>query len=147
MEARVYGDGKIVPDTTFAKINKELNINEYKYSIVIKINDDKALLGDIFFITNFDENSKIIGHGTGGSLLNNGDLYGINNSIYLKFIPQEYIPNKKFAFYLTVEYEKNRKIEYYCEMIKKVEGKKFIIYFKSYPPKKILNAKNKYIKE
>lgn len=149
MEARIYGGGKIVPDNTFTKMNKELKlkVKEYKYTIFFKSKLDKTFSGELYFRTSFDENFKIIGGGFGGNFLNNNPMNGIENISYLKFIPEKWIPNKKSAFYLIVEYEKQRQIRYYFEITEKVENGIYTIYFKSNPPEKILNANNKYIKE
>ncbi|WP_223601163.1 hypothetical protein [Chryseobacterium sp. GVT01B] len=148
MNARLYGSGKIVPDTALAENYKKmgLNIKSYKYSIILKINDDEAL-GDVSFTTSFNSDFKITGGGSSGSIIGNHPIYGVKNSIYLKFIPEKWVPNKKSAFYLIVEYEKNKRIQYYFEMTEKLENKKYTIYFKSYPPKKILNVENQYIKD
>lgn len=150
MNAKLYGDNKIIPDTTFSKMNKELDLfsKDFKYEIFLKQNkNDNKSLGNIYFITSFDKNLKIIGGSSGGSLLNNNPFYGINNSIYLKFISEKWVPNKKSAFYLIVEYPKNKRIQYYFEIKEKIQNNKYTIYFKSYPPKKILDGKNEYIKD
>lgn len=148
LEAKLYGTEKIVLDSSFIKHYKQLHIDSrvYKYLIFLKIDDQNAL-GNIYVRTIFDKNFKITGGGTGGSIIGNHPLYGIKNSIYLKFITEKWIPNKKSAFYLIVEYEKGRQIRYYFEITEKVENKKYTIYFKSYLPKRILNAKNQYIKD
>lgn len=145
MHARLYGSGKIVSDNDYVNHYKKLGFSSkvYKYSAILKINDDEAL-GDIYFRTTFDKNFKIIGGGSGGSIIGNNPLYGIKNSIYLKFIPEKWIPNKRSAFYLIVEYEKNKRIQYYFEITEKLENKKYSVYFKSFPPKMILNSKNQH---
>ncbi|MFR0657406.1 hypothetical protein SB719_22965, partial [Pantoea sp. SIMBA_079] len=74
-------------------------------------------------------------------------IFNINNKIYLDLVSKRLVPNKFSAYNVVVEYEKKRRIQYYVEITEKLENKKYTIYFKSYPPKKILNAKNEYIKD
>ena len=62
MHAQLYGDGKIVPNNTFSKMDKGLGLysKDYKYSLYLKLkkNDNKAL-GDVFFIRSFNKDLKI----------------------------------------------------------------------------------------
>ncbi|WP_223601164.1 hypothetical protein [Chryseobacterium sp. GVT01B] len=149
MGSRIYGSKKMIIDTTFAKSNKKLglNVKDYKYLFFLKNKKDSSIAREFFLTRSFDQNFKIVG---GGGLVGdffNIPIFHIQNRIYTHFISEKWIPNKKVVYYIIVEYEKERQIQYYVEIIEKLENKKYTIYFKSYPPKKILNAKNQYIKD
>ncbi|WP_277115252.1 hypothetical protein [Chryseobacterium sp.] len=141
MGARVYGTKKIILDKTFDETNKKNNIKDYTYTFFLENKNNKDISKSFHVTTSF-MNDKIIGGGSGSDLDNFTKYFGVEHNIYLS-----QIPNKKSAYYLVIEYEKRRQIQYYLEITEKLENKKYTIYFKSYPPKKILNAKNQYIKD
>jgi len=145
MKSKLYGSKKIAIVTTFSKYNKKsgLNLKSYKYSYFLK-ND--TFSREFYITTTFNKEFKIVGGGGSGRDFFNTPIFGINNKIYIYNIPEKSISSLKSSHYVIVEYEKGRQIRYYFEINEKVENKKYTIYFKSYPPKRILNAKNQYIK-
>lgn len=150
MDARLYGSNKMIADTSFTKINKDLGLElkEYKYSFFLKNNNEKSFSRKFYTTVSFDKNFNINSSGgAGDSFINELPIFGIKNIIYKKFIPEKWVPKKKSAYNVIIEYEKKRQIRYYIEIREKLEKGKYTIYFKSYPPKKILNAKNAYIKD
>lgn len=149
MNSAIYGSNKFVVDTTFEINYKKYgyNIKDYKYLFYLKNKNNKTFLREFFLTKSFDNsNGNKKSEGSGHDFYNQIPIFGIKNIIYLKFISDKWVPNKKAAYYVTVEYEKKRRIQYYVEITEKLENNKYTIYFKSYPPKKILNAKNQYIK-
>jgi len=102
---------------------------------------------NFFLTTSFNKDFKIVGGGGSGGNFFNIPLFNIKNKIYLDFVSEKLTPNKKVGYYVIVEYEKKRRIQYYVEITEKLQNNKYTIYFKSYPPKMILNAKNEYIKD
>ncbi|WP_223601162.1 hypothetical protein [Chryseobacterium sp. GVT01B] len=147
MSSTVYGSKKMTIDTTFTKSNKKLglNVNTYKYSFFLKNGNEFSR--DFFLTNSFDKDFKIVGGGGSGGDFINIPIFRIKNKIYLDLVSEKSTPNKKIGYNVVVEYEKERQIQYYVEITEKLENKKYTIYFKSYPPKKILNAKNQYIKD
>ena len=150
MSSRVYGSGKMIIDTTFTESNKKFgqNVKSFKYLFFLKNKKDNFFSREFYTTMSYDKNFKVTGSGgAGDDFFNEVSIFGIKNNIYIKFIPEKWIPNKEAAYYVIVEYEKNRIIEYYIETKEKIENKKYTIYFKSYPPKKILDVKNEHLKD
>lgn len=141
MDARIYGSGKMIVDTTFAKSNKKLglDVKSYKYLFFLKNKNDSSFFREFYTTMSVDKNLKITGSGGAGDIFfNEIPIFGIKNKIYIKFIPEKWIPNKEAAYFVIVEYGKNKCIKYYIETKEKIENKKYSIYFKSYPPKRLI---------
>ncbi|GEN78253.1 hypothetical protein [Chryseobacterium hagamense] len=150
MNSRIYGSEKIIIDTTLSTSNKKfgLRVRNYKYSFFLKNKKDAYFTREFFTTISVDNNLNVIGNGgAGDNFFNEVPIFGINNIIYVKFIPEKWVPNKSSAYYVVIEYEKDRKIQYYIEIKEKIQNYRYSIYFKSYPPKMILNTKNEYIKD
>lgn len=146
MEAKLYGSGKIFLDSTFDKTNKPNNVKDYTYTFFLENKNNKNV-SKTFYITTSFMNNKIIGGGGGSDIDNILKYYDIRHVTYMKQIYNKQVVSNNPAYYLIIEYEKKRQIRYYVEITKKIEKNMFTIYFKSYPPKMILNAKNQYIKD
>ncbi|WP_343679367.1 hypothetical protein [Chryseobacterium arthrosphaerae] len=147
MNSVVRGSTKMTIDTTFEKSNRKLGLNTktYKYSFFLE--NGKEFSREFFLTTSFDKDFKIVGSGGTGGDFFNIPIFNIKNKIYLDFVSEKKTPNKKTNYNVVVEYEGKRRIQYYIEITEKLENKKYTIYFKSYPPKKLLNGKNQYIKD
>ncbi|MFP8893246.1 hypothetical protein [Chryseobacterium sp. EZn1] len=141
MGARVYGTKKIILDQTFDDTNKKNNVKDYTYTFFLENKNNKDI-SKSFHVTTSIKNGKIVGGGGGSDLDNFTKYFGVKNKIYLS-----QIPNKTSSYYLAIEYEKKKQIRYYLEITEKLENNIYTIYFKSYAPKMILNAKNQYIKD
>ena len=148
MNSKIYG-GKIALDVTLTEHYKKmgLNVKIYKYSFFLKSKMNPSIYKEFFVRRSFDKDLKIVGGSGAVGDFFNIPIFHIENKIYADFISEKWIPNKKIGYYVVVEYEKKRQIRYYVEITEKLENKEYTIYFKSYPPKKILNAKNQYIKD